>query len=746
MKKIISFRIIILLVHVCFIFITPKAEIIANPVMSFGAEVCDTSLVAIEPTTDGGTLCVNVSNQNNKSEVGDCDPKGASVWVKVKTDSIATLMKISFNNKNFRHIVSVYYGDSCSNLQLLFQCYSNDTITVGAVFNRNYWIKVEAEDGLNLGSFDFCVNTFFNTFDCTHASYSINRPEYPTAPSNGPFYPNEIVNICIDIVFTVAAAVPPDGNNCQWLQGIIPTLKNGWDYTGSNLPSQGPAGASWFDDDLVDYNFYSPIYSIIEIEGRKGLAYKAGGEKLKSGSLLPGGWYFISNGGGTNCQNDGDPDNMWGLPSSCNATQNIIFCLDLKIKDYAQLSDCEIRDLELNIKVTTDGETGCWDDASCGLDAPLIFKGEIDCSALNLSFTEQNIEVCSGGKAAIAAMAGNPSSSIQLSTIDNPNVIGETLEGEFQNGVVSFTDNLINTGSNIEIVKYIFKAKLNGSLVYGPSFELIVKVYPQIKISFPTASICEGDCVDIVPVVGGGTGSFSSYLWDNNVINDSLKACPLVNTNYFLTVTDTKGCTGSGATEIMVLPTVKASLLPNYFLLYQDSIDDIGPLIIANINVGKPPFDFQWVAEEGIIGFIGTTNYKDDTYDIDSKNSMVTSTTKKLCVIIADSLGCDSKFCSDISILSQPNHTNELLKKYQFSIFPNPANNTVTFSMELPILELVEVVLINALGQEVIKRDYQKISGTQKLPLDISMIPNGIYNVVLKIGAKEIDQKLLIMK
>ncbi|MBK8700927.1 MAG: T9SS type A sorting domain-containing protein [Saprospiraceae bacterium] len=62
----------------------------------------------------------------------------------------------------------------------------------------------------------------------------------------------------------------------------------------------------------------------------------------------------------------------------------------------ADLVDCENSDLDFNLVVTSDGETGCWDDKSCSLSAPLVYSGEIDCASYPLSVKLENADVCEG--------------------------------------------------------------------------------------------------------------------------------------------------------------------------------------------------------------------------------------------------------------------------------------------------------------------------------------------------------------
>lgn len=366
-----------------------------------GAETCFDIVSELRPISDGGFVCTSSCNDMNVSEAGDCDPNGASVWFKVVTDDNSTSLVIDINSP-FSSLVSVFKGNSCNSLELvplLPPCIGNKTFKVSSNANASYWIKVEAANGLNLGAFDMCVSSFYNSFDCYSADITqISRPSYPNENPEGPFYPGEEVEFCFEIQFYVSAPPPPNGNNCQWIQGIIPSLSDAWDYEGSNLSAQGPVGSwFWLDEDNVDYNVNSNIYSIKTVDGRKYMEYGGQNAGMPDGTTLPGGWWVVSNAASSSCTNDGDPDNMWGFPSSCNATIIFDFCVDLKVKDWSELQDCENQKLDITLAVMADGETGCWSDISCSLSSPLYFETAINCAPNPIEIQLADATICEGG-------------------------------------------------------------------------------------------------------------------------------------------------------------------------------------------------------------------------------------------------------------------------------------------------------------------------------------------------------------
>ncbi len=622
-----------------------------------GAETCADIVDLMEPITDGPAVCVNSCNNFNCSEGGDCDPNGASVWFQVHPQLTASSMIIQINGATFSPIMTVYSGADCSTIGSTVACDPGSILTLGVNAAADVFIKVEAAGGLNLGNFEICVSTLFATFDCYESETVTTRPEYPTANPNGPFCPGETVNFCHRIDFTVAGAPPPAGNTCQWIQGIIPTFGDGWDVLASPIAGQGPAGWNWLAENNVDYNFPNSQYQLYTLPtGELGLKYNIGGGNLQAGSGLPGGWWFTSN-GGAGCANNGDPDTMWGLPGpGCNTVQVIQFCFNMKVKELVDLPNCAAADLGYTIFAFADGETGCWTNLSCALSVPYLFAGDIDCSA-NIQVSGPDKQICSGFPVLIQVAANAPNAIITLNTIDNPNVTGETLTGSWPNSIASFTDILTNTGTNVEVVTYVFQAKGVNSICLGPPFELKVTVYPNLEVLFPPVYVCDGLCTSISPNVSGGSGIYTNYLWSTGATTSAITVCPTLPTTYKVTVTDDKGCMGTGEVEVDWKPPVAGELDPNPLSICKDGIDDPGPYIVVNMTSGNDPYVYTWNFPGGIFGTQGTTNYDGDTYDIDEENSIASAIPRNYSVNIVDVFGCQTTINGELSIDGAPEVT-----------------------------------------------------------------------------------------
>ncbi|MBC7696559.1 MAG: T9SS type A sorting domain-containing protein [Burkholderiales bacterium] len=80
------------------------------------------------------------------------------------------------------------------------------------------------------------------------------------------------------------------------------------------------------------------------------------------------------------------------------------------------------------------------------------------------------------------------------------------------------------------------------------------------------------------------------------------------------------------------------------------------------------------------------------------------------------------------------------LKKEQISIYPNPASNYVTISID-NLIEYVNIKLIDVLGNEIVSSLFQK-SISQ---LNISAVPSGIYSLIITDSKNNTFTKLLVV-
>lgn len=80
----------------------------------------------------------------------------------------------------------------------------------------------------------------------------------------------------------------------------------------------------------------------------------------------------------------------------------------------------------------------------------------------------------------------------------------------------------------------------------------------------------------------------------------------------------------------------------------------------------------------------------------------------------------------------------------QVSVFPNPANNQVNFGVQSDESELATLVIMNAAGNELVRKQVQFTSGFNQTQYDISSFSPGVYYVMILRGGKKILSSRLV--
>ena len=609
----------------------------------------------------GGQACLPGCNLSVCGD-GACDPDGNATYYVFNVDpTTASAIVVQVTDASFSPIISI--ANDC--FSPFVSCFSGAITDPAPVGSGTIIVRVEAAGGDNLDdNFSVCVNAFdAGAFDCYSATLDVTRPEHPGEPVTGPFCAGETVHFCYNVNFIVSpgGTVPPNGNNCQWIQGIVPVVYEGWDLVALPLSSQpGPGGAVWLNEGVVHYNFASTIYSPFFLpDGSLGLSWGAGG--LAAGGDMPAGWYWSSPGSGPDCTDGSNPDTAWGLPAGCGSGQNVNVCFDLKVKEFETAAECQMARLRLTMFSFADGETGCWTNLSCGLSTPFEWQGVAACNSL-ITIDKEDKETCSGVPVLVTATASEPTADIILTTTDNPNVTGETLSGTFPFGQMNLLETLVNLTTTPQIVTYTVYGTIPGQVCQSPPVTILVTVYPNIEatISPNPAYVCNpGDCVPLTANPTGGTGVYVDFQWSGQGINGSgqtVQACPQSPTSYYVTITDDHGCTGTASVEVDIKDPVTVSIDPTEIIACKDGVVGNSNPIYATVNSGLAPYTLTWTNPPGIVGF-GTPFFSpwDDQYNLLEESSQNTSGT--LLLTVTDSWGCTGTAEAFVSVDQGPNVT-----------------------------------------------------------------------------------------
>ncbi len=582
---------------------------------------CDTaSDQSMTPITNEGEVCVSSCN----NYVCDAGCGDNPVWFEVTTDADASILNVQIDGC-FAPMVCIY-EDVCGGG--LVYSGVGDIANVPVLGNLTYYIAVGIASG-DACDFNVCVQTFLQLVDCAvSAEIEPTRPEYPDSNPDGPYSPGETVNFCYSVDFNIGPVGDLSGNNCQWIQGIIPVVGCGWDSDLNDIANQPPGGWFWLDEGEVNYNVSNPFLSLSsECCGGLSLEYGDGG--LSAGDELPGGFWFTSPGGGANCTNDGTPNTMWGLPGACGSSQSVEFCFDLTVKNVAVPSECDDdcnSDLKIHIFTFADGETGCWSSSVCVGDMPIAFDAFMDCCSLvTTELLSGELEICSGESPMLEVIANDGFSTIVLESDGNPNISGATLSGAFPGGEGSVPDILVNSGSDPETIVYEFftQSPNPDSECNGPRIFVEVVVYPDIVIEFDEPyDVCFDDQEEIIPTISGGSGVYDIYEWSNGESGASTFAPQIVGDDsgsyqYMLTVSDDFGCTREATVEYIIRPEVIHLLNQTSEFACIDGEDNFEEICAQLSNGGaNGPFIYTWTYDSDLI-----VNEFENCIIIDDENS-----------------------------------------------------------------------------------------------------------------------------
>jgi PKD repeat protein len=136
-----------------------------------------------------------------------------------------------------------------------------------------------------------------------------------------------------------------------------------------------------------------------------------------------------------------------------------------------------------------------------------------------------------------------------------------------------------------------------------------------------------------------------------------------------------------------------------------------------------------------------------------------------LCLTISDSAaGCSSTYCDSIGLDSNGNllkrdgfgitivdensllSTEDLDQINELSAYPNPTSGLFTLKLNLKTAEAVSIRAVNGLGQEVLSNEIKGRVGTNKISIDMTAQPNGMYFLSVRVGNQFKHMKLYINK
>ena len=275
----------------------------------------------------------------------------------------------------------------------------------------------------------------------------------------------------------------------------------------------------------------------------------------------------------------------------------------------------------------------------------------------------------------------------------------------------------------------------------SPATTLTVTVYHVISASEITgaASVCAGSSVIYVDTVNTGVTSYVWSLpngWSGSSTNDTLNVI-IGDSSGIISVSAMNACgTGPAATLNVTVYSVYAS-----FVLYPDTTQLHHYYALDTIS-GTAPLHYLWTWGDGNQDTIANPSH---TY---ADTGLYT-----ICLTLTDSLGCQTTYCDssyDIqrtsNMMAYVNVISNIMTgvktsiaKNVISVYPNPANSTITIHQSLPASNQ-QLIITDVIGREIY---HQILNNSNQSTIDISRWNEGVYFYVLRNEMSEVRGKFI---
>ena len=214
----------------------------------------------------------------------------------------------------------------------------------------------------------------------------------------------------------------------------------------------------------------------------------------------------------------------------------------------------------------------------------------------------------------------------------------------------------------------------------------------------------------VVSTVSGGT-SIYAYSWSSGQSSQNLTGVGAG--NYVLTVTDSEGC------------TLMDSIMVNEpAALTTPSVSQVGDSLMSSMA----PF-YQWNDDMG-----SAINGENDQYFAPSANGYYS-------VTITDTNGCS--VTSD-TVLFQFSGLEQFNSDIEITMYPVPVGDELTVALNIAkSSDEVEVILLNAIGEQMNRVNLGIVQGTSTTTIDFSRLPHGVYFVAIQKGDEMITKRVI---
>lgn len=233
------------------------------------------------------------------------------------------------------------------------------------------------------------------------------------------------------------------------------------------------------------------------------------------------------------------------------------------------------------------------------------------------------------------------------------------------------------------------------SVCYGKSSSIIVdeSPLPDIQITVSDSVICMGE--EVTLSVSGS----NDITWEDNIEND-VPFIPSTTKEYFVTVTDSNGCSSVASQLVSVLE------LPNNEVSQQNNI-----LTSLESSIGTT---YQWIdCENGNLPISGAVN-----------STFKPTENGEYAVVLTNSNGCSST--SDCYVINTLDVKNNPLLDKQITLYPNPTSSNIIIQTDL---ETKNIVVLDLQGKKLLESTSKQV--------DLSRLSSGIYLIKVELPNNE---------
>lgn len=529
-----------------------------------------------------------------------------------------------------------------------------------------------------------------------------------------------IINVQIEIN-------PSEAIGLSWTHGLIPHLGDGWDkeffYENITPAFYNQVVGDWFSSstlcDGILKRDISHLCTYTDEFGERILCNMLTNdcpcsESVVFGDPIPSAWYFNSI-ASQGCEITCGPGKDWGGMAS-----NGFISLELHLK----VNDNPFKnDLSIGFIPTYDDVTGCWVNTGDSCDfIPIFLNNDYKLLEENDPFLvlNQTKPACSAGPFQLEIFKYKlKSDSVKLIFGSNPNIAGippstiTTVED-----VVNLV--LINTTDEIQEFTVVGQGTA-GENMFVFTQEIVIKVYPEIKLIGDTPTICEDGC-NFISLEANWADNQLNYIWADGQQGNTPFLCLGNNNSFMVTITDSFGC-DTLQTDIQVesVPTSNFEIVGNDFIC--TGSDDLVYNVIT--DSGEEPQEISWLAT--MIGTQNSVFSSERDFIISSSFLSQQVTSILITASIVEESGCQFTIEREITVAISP------IQSYSISLCGDDIED-ISFEVPLSINENLELESLSPLGSQPFNSSLLNDS-TALITLEEPLV-NDSLQVVLRIKYK----------